>query len=71
MTDTITWEDSFAIAKTLRSHHPEVNLEDVSLEMIYEWTLQLPGFEDDPELANDSLLTLIYQEWLESLITFE
>ena len=67
----ITWEDSFAIAKELRSQHPDVNLEDVSLEMIYEWTLQLPGFDDDPELANDSILNLIYQEWLESLITFE
>lgn len=67
----ITWEDSFAIAKALRSQHPDVNLEDVSLEMIYEWTLQLPGFEDDPELANDSILNMIYQEWLESLITFE
>ena len=63
----MTWEDSFAIARELSKSHPDIDLEDVSLMMIYQWTLKLPGFEDDPELANDSILAAIYQEWYEEV----
>ena len=63
----MTWEDSFAIAQELSKSQPDINLEDVSLMMIYHWTLELPGFEDEPELANDSILAAIYQEWYEEV----
>jgi FeS assembly protein IscX len=64
--DTVyTWEDSYAIALALMKLHPGVNLEEVSLNMIYRWTVALPGFEDDPVLANDAILSAIYQEWFE------
>jgi FeS assembly protein IscX len=65
--NTFTWEDSFAIAQELSKSHPDIDLEDVSLMMIYQWTLNLPGFEDDPDLANDSILSAIYQEWYEEV----
>jgi len=61
----MTWDDSYAIARALREQHPGVDLENVSLGMIYRWTLALPDFEDDPALANDAILTAIVQEWLE------
>lgn len=61
----MTWEDSFAIARALREQHPAATLEDVSLRMIYQWTLALPGFDDDPALANEAILQAIVQEWLE------
>jgi FeS assembly protein IscX len=61
----LTWDDSYAIALALRYQHPQIDLESVSLEMIYRWTVNLPEFEDDPALANDSILTAIVQEWLE------
>ena len=64
---TITWEDSYAIAQSLSRLNPDINLEDVSLMMIYEWALALPGFDDDPELANDGILESIYQEWFEEV----
>lgn len=63
----MTWEDSFAIAQELLKSHPDINLEDVSLMMIFHWTLDLPGFVDDPELANDSILAAIYQELYEEV----
>jgi FeS assembly protein IscX len=59
------WEDTYAIALALIQAHPHVNLEGVSLGMIYAWTIELPGFEDDHELANEEILTSIYQEWYE------
>jgi FeS assembly protein IscX len=61
----LTWDDSYAIALALREQRPQIDLESVSLEMIYRWTVALPEFEDDPALANDDILAAIVQEWLE------
>ncbi len=61
----LTWDDSYAIALELRRQHPAVDLEEVSLYTIYQWTLALPEFDDDPALANDAILAAIVQEWLE------
>lgn len=63
--DLLTWEDSYAIALLLKQQHPGVRLEEVSLGMIYRWTVNLPEFGDDPQLANDAILMSIYQEWFE------
>jgi FeS assembly protein IscX len=65
---TLTWETSYAIALALKQGHPDVNIEEVTLQQIYAWTLYLPGFEDDPSLCNDEILSSIYQEWYEELI---
>ena len=65
---TLTWETSYAIAIELKRRHPDVNIEDVSLQQIYAWTLELDDFEDDPALSNDDILASIYQEWYEELI---
>jgi len=67
MDETLSWEDSYAIARALMHAHPKVDLTGVSLGMIYHWTLALPEFDDDPELANDSILAFIYQEWFEEV----
>jgi FeS assembly protein IscX len=61
----LTWEDSYAIALALREQHKQAHLEEVSLGMIYHWTLALPEFCDDRELANEAILASIYQEWFE------
>ncbi|MEP0804581.1 MAG: Fe-S cluster assembly protein IscX [Chloroflexota bacterium] len=65
---TLTWESTYAIALELRRRHPQINIEEVTLRQIYEWTLQLPEFEDDPALANDDILYAIYQDWFEENI---
>jgi len=64
---TFTWEDSYAIAQALSKSRPEIDLEEVSLLMIYRWTVDLSGFDDDLELANDGILEAIYQEWYEEV----
>lgn len=69
MSEPLTWEDTYAIARTLNALHPNINLEEVSLGMIYRWTIELPEFADDHELANDSILSAIYQEWFEEVIS--
>ena len=63
----VTWDDSYAIAKALSKAHHAVQLEDVSLLDIYHWTIALHQFDDDVELANDTILTAIFQEWFEEV----
>jgi FeS assembly protein IscX len=65
---TLNWETSYAIAIELKRRHSDVNIEDVSLQQIYGWTLELEDFEDDPALCNDEILSSIYQEWFEELM---
>jgi FeS assembly protein IscX len=65
---TLTWETSYAIALELKRSHSDVNIEDVTLQQIYEWILELKDFEDDPALCNDEILSSIYQEWYEEII---
>ena len=62
---TLTWESSYAIALELRRQHPDVNIEAVTLKQIYDWTIGLQEFEDEPALANDDILYAIYQDWFE------
>ena len=64
----LTWEATYAIAMELRRQHKDVNIEDVSLQQIYNWTIELSEFEDDLSLVNDGILSAIYQEWLEENI---
>ncbi len=65
----LTWDEPYAIALALGRGHPEIDLEQVSLGMIYRWTLDLPEFADDPQLVNEEILSAIYQEWLEEVIS--
>jgi FeS assembly protein IscX len=62
---SLTWEATYAIAMELRRQHKDVNIEEVSLQQIYHWTIELSEFEDDLALVNDGILSAIYQEWLE------
>ena len=65
MTESLNWESTFAIALALTEAHPAIDLTDVSLNMIYAWTVELEDFDDDPWLANDEILSAIYQDWFE------
>lgn len=64
---TLRWDDAYAIAQALSKKHPDVSLEKVSLLMVFDWTITLPEFQDDPELANDDILSAIFQEWYEEV----
>ncbi len=65
---SLNWETSYAIAVELKHRHADANLEEVSLQQIYAWTLELEDFDDDSALCNDEILSSIYQEWYEELM---
>lgn len=62
---SLNWESTFAIALELKRKFPQVDLEQVSLNQVFTWTVALDGFDDDPALANDGILKEIYQVWFE------
>jgi FeS assembly protein IscX len=65
---TLNWDSTYAIALALRQQYPHIRLEEVSLQQIYQWTVHLPEFEDDPSLCNDDILAAIFQDWFEETI---
>jgi FeS assembly protein IscX len=65
MTDTLCWDATYATASALRDRYPDVELEEVSIELIYKLVMDLPNFEDDAELVTDAILLDIYREWYE------
>lgn len=67
MSVRLYWDGSYEIARHLIDAHPGVSLADVTLQKIFEWTVALPEFADDPALANDELLQAIYQDWFEEI----
>ena len=67
MAQALYWDAIYEIVLALKARHPEQNLEEVSLGDIFKWTTALPEFADDPELANDEILSAIYQEWYEEI----
>ena len=71
MLEDLHWEDTYAIAMALMEQYPAVEFEEVSLDMVYRWTISLPGFADDVELANDEILEEIYKIWLEERLEQE
>ncbi len=69
--ERLYWDSSYALALRLMEAHPQVQIAEVTLGMLYAWVLALPEFADDPELANDDLLQAILQEWLEESIAHD
>lgn len=63
----VTWEDTLGIVNLLRLRYPGVDLDQVSLNTLYQWTVELPGFSDDRELGNEQILNSILQEWYEEV----
>ena len=61
------WEDTIEIVRALRTRHPDYPPEEISLEMIYHWTIEIPEFSDDWELGNEEILASILREWYEEV----
>ena len=63
--DKLYWDATYEIVLSLIDQHPDANLDAMGLQQLYELIVALPGFADDPELANAGILTDILREWYE------
>jgi FeS assembly protein IscX len=59
------WDATYEIVLTLIEIYPNADLDPMGLEQLYQMIVSLPNFADDPELANEGILTGILQEWYE------
>lgn len=59
------WEASYEIVLCLQVAYPNVDIESVGLNQLYDWIIALPNFADDPELVTEEILSGILREWYE------
>ncbi len=62
------WEHSYEIVLALMDAHPEIDgnaIDEVGLDQLKRWVIELPNFADDPALANEGILEDILREWYE------
>ena len=59
------WDAIYEIVLALQASYPDEELDNLSLQHLFERVTALPNFADDPALANDDILAAIYQEWFE------
>ncbi len=59
------WEPTYDIVLALMAAHPEVDVNDVGMQQLFEWIVALPNFADDPRIVSDELLRDILREWYE------
>lgn len=63
---SLYWDTPYAIALALIERYPQLNPVDVGLYELATLIESLPGWKDDPALANERLLLDVQQEWYES-----
>jgi FeS assembly protein IscX len=61
------WDSSYEIALRLIDAFPDVDVETVGMEQLYQWIIALPEFADDPSMANEGILNDILREWYEEV----
>ncbi|HEX2906399.1 MAG TPA: Fe-S cluster assembly protein IscX [Phototrophicaceae bacterium] len=61
------WEFTQEIVLMLIETYPDMDLDTIGLEQLYQYIVTLPDFADDPTLANDGILNEILREWYEEV----
>ncbi len=61
------WDSAYAIAITLIENHPTIDPVHIGLYELADMVEALPGFSDDPALANDRILLDIMNCWYEEM----
>jgi FeS assembly protein IscX len=61
------WETTYEIVLELLRLYPDVNVDDLGTEQLFQWIVTLPNFADDPSLANEDILNEILREWYEEV----
>lgn len=61
------WDASYEIVLQLKEVYPQVDVETVGINQLFQLIIALPDFADDPELANEGILNGILREWYEEV----
>jgi FeS assembly protein IscX len=63
--DAMKWIDSREIAIALAERHPDIDPRHVLFTDLYQWVLDLPGFDDDPKHSGEKILEAIQMAWMD------
>ncbi len=61
------WEATYDIVLCLMETYPQVDIDSVGTEQLYQWVIALPDFADDPALVTDAILNDLLREWYEEI----
>ena len=59
------WTDSQAIAEMLYDLNPELDPKTIRFTDLYQWIIDLEGFNDDPTKCGEKILEAIQLAWIE------
>lgn len=59
------WDTSYEIILALMDAYPDATIDDIGTQQLLTMIVNLPGFADDPALANEAILNGILRDWYE------
>jgi FeS assembly protein IscX len=59
------WTDTAELAIALSEKFPDLDPAGVRFTDLYNWVLELPGFDDDPKRCGEKVLEAIQAAWIE------
>ena len=63
--NVLSWDASYEIILALMEAYPDIDVESVGTEQLYQMIIGLPNFVDDSALMYDGILNDILREWYE------
>jgi FeS assembly protein IscX len=59
------WTDVQQIAEELYDKFPEIDPKTIRFTDLYNWVMELDGFNDDPKQCGEKILEGIQQAWID------
>ena len=59
------WTDTQKIAEQLFDNNPELDPKTIRFTDLYQWIIDLDGFDDDPDKCGERILEAIQLAWIE------
>lgn len=59
------WTDVQQIAEELYDKFPEIDPKTIRFTDLYNWVMELEGFDDDPKHCGEKILEGIQQAWMD------
>jgi nitrogen fixation NifU-like protein len=63
--EPLHWDDFARMVRALNSAYPDVDPLDLSMAKLFKMTLQLPGFDDNPDTVGEEHLEKLQMAWHE------
>ncbi len=59
------WTDTLIIAETLYDKFPDIDPKTIRFTDLYQWVLDLDGFDDEPNKCGEKILEAIQLAWMD------